>query len=98
MRGLKTHESDKFNVFFALIQDEAKKHNAVFFAHAGDGNDFESPTMEGENVMGWLVPNDKVKEFEPLWKADEVDDNWVDFFTWAVWRDENGEIKIAFED
>ena len=97
MRGLRTQESDKFNLFFALIQDEAKKRDAVFFADAGDGNDFETAEMEGENMMGWLIPNDRVKEFEPIWKSNDVDDDWTDFFTRAIWRDEDGEIKIAFE-
>ena len=98
MRGLRTQESDKFNLFFALIQDEAKKHNAVFFADAGDGNDFENAEMEGENMMGWLVPNDRIEEFEPIWASDDVDDDWFDFFTWAIWRNEDGEIKIEFKD
>lgn len=98
MKGLRTQESTKFNAFFALIQEAAKENNAVFFADAGDGNDFETPSMEGENMMGWLIPEGKVKEFEPLWKSSDVDDTWTDFFTWAVWTRNGDDIKIAFEN
>lgn len=98
MQGLRTQESTKFNAFFALIQEEANKSNAVFFADAGDGNDFETPTMEGENMMGWLIPVDKVSEFEPLWEASEVDDEWTDFFKWVTWARAGNEITIKFEE
>ena len=98
MQGLRKPESEKFNRFFSLIQTEAKKQNAVFFADAGDGNDFETELMEGENMMGWLIPSDKVNEFEPLWKKSDVDDSWIDFFRWATWSRYGTSIKIAFEE
>ena len=98
MQGLRKQESTKFNAFFELIQTAAKRNDAVFFADAADGNEFETPTMEGENMMGWLIPTDKVPEFEPLWKASEVDDTWTDFFKWAVWSRSGNEITIEFED
>lgn len=98
MLGLRTQESDKFNKFFELIQQEAKKVNCVFFADAGDGNDFEDQSMEGEDMMGWLVPNDRVNEFEPLWKEDKVDNNWTDLFKWAIWSKNNGNLQISFKD
>lgn len=98
MRGLRTQESEKFNRFFALIQAEAKKRDSVFFADAGDGNDFETAELEGETMMGWLIPSEKVKEFEPLWEASEVDDSWSDFFQWAVWSMDADNVKIHFEE
>ena len=97
MLGLRTQESDKFNKFFSLIQLEAEKKNSVFFADAGDGNDFETPTMEGEDMMGWLIPREMEKEFQPLWKESKVDDKWSDFFTWALWSKNGNEIMIRFE-
>ena len=98
MLGMKTQESEKFNRFFALVQAEAKKHNAVFFADAGDGNDFETSTMEGENIMGWLIPADRAEEFETLWRKSEVDDKWTDFFVWAVWSIKGESLTIHFEE
>lgn len=97
MKGLKSKESEKFNRFFALIQEEAKKSHSVFFAYAGDGNDFETPTMEGEEIMGWLIPKEKEQNFEQLWITNTVDDSWSDFFTWAVWSMTDGNISISFE-
>ncbi len=97
MRGLRTQESEKFNIFFALIQKEAEKKNHIFYADAGDGNDFETEDMEGENMMGWLIPTEKAPEFESLWKKSEVGDEWADFYVWAVWSKEQGNIRIHFE-
>ena len=97
MRGIRSGESEKFNRFFEQIQREAEKQNAVFFTDAGDGRDFETPTMEGEDMMGWLIPSDRVSEFEPLWDADAVDDSWSDFFGWAIWSKNGETIQIHFE-
>lgn len=98
MKGLRTQESTKFNNFFSLIQSEAEKQGMVFFADAGDGNEFETSSMEGEDIMGWLIPQDKVEEFEPLWEKSNVDDSWSDYFKWALWSIVEGLIKIRFED
>ena len=97
MRGLRKQETEKFHRFFALIQAEAEKHDAVFFADAGDGNEFEAATMEGENMMGWLIPTDRVEEFELLWQASAVDDDWTEFFLWALWTKAGDQIIIRFE-
>lgn len=98
MQGLRKQETEKFERFFAIIQAEAKKHNALFFADAGDGNDFETSTLEGENMMGWLIPSDKVKEFEPLWQSSDVNDSWSDSFVWAIWSKDGNTVKIKFEE
>lgn len=98
MLGLRTQESEKFNAFFNIIQEEAKAQAMVFFADAGDGNEFETDNLEGENMMGWLVPSEKAANFEEIWLADEVDDSWSDFFKWAIWSLNDGKINIKFED
>ena len=97
MQGLRKQESAKFHKFFAIIQEEAKKQGAIFFADAGDGNDFQTAEMEGEDLMGWLVPLDKVEQFEPLWRSSNIDDAWVDFFKWAIWAKSGNSIQISFE-
>lgn len=97
MQGLRTQESEKFNRFFSLIQSEAGKRGAVFFADAGDGDDFETATMEGENMMGWLIPKTKAEEFRPLWERSKVDEEWADFFGWALWKKDGDNISIHFE-
>lgn len=95
MQGLRGQENDKFNRFFEIVQNAAKEKGCVFFADAGDGNDFETATLEGEDLTGWLVPHDKVSDFEPLWEKDDVSDDWSNFFGFAVWEDANSP-KIKF--
>lgn len=98
MKGLRSQESDRFNSYFSLIQAEAEKQEMVFFADAGDGRDFETETMEGEDMMGWLIPKEKADEFEPMWQASEVDDSWSDYYLWAVWAKNGDGISIRFEE
>lgn len=98
MRGLKTQESGKFQNFFALIQEEANKQHAIFFADAGDGHDLVTQGMECEDMMGWLIPFTLSAVFERLWKEDKVDDRWSDYYTWAVWYIDEGTVKIKFEN
>ena len=101
MRGLRTQESDKFCRFFQLIQDEASKQNAVFFAFAGEGRDINLPDMEGEDMSGWLIPQDKADEFEAAWTVDNsmvTLKRWGTFFTWAVWEEHEGKVSISFEN
>ena len=81
-----------------MIQSAAEAKGAVFFADAGDGNDFETPTLEGEDMMGWLIPTDKANEFEPMWEQSDVSDEWSDFFVWAVWKRDGDKIKVEFEE
>lgn len=97
MLGLKTQESNKFKKFFNLVQKTAERNGCVFFLDAGDGRDFENETLEGEDLMGWLIPLEKVAEFEQLWKDDDVSDDWTDFFVWAVWNNDK-ELTVKFEE
>lgn len=96
MVGLRTQETSKFNSFFKLIQDRANERNCVFFLDSGDGNEFETESMEGENLQGWLVPQSKADEFENIWRNNEEDDEWVEFFCWVEWQNQNGIIDVKF--
>ena len=97
MQGLRTQENDKFCRYFSMVQAEAKKTDAVFFLQAGDGNDYVTDTLECEDLMGWLIPKDRVQEFEIIWKANKVDDNWTDYFLWAEWYLEEGKVRVRFK-
>lgn len=96
MLGLRTQESEKFNKFWLLVQEKAAKKGMVFFADCGEGSDFETEEMEGEDFCGWLIPLDKVKEFEPNWKENNVSDKWVDNMIWLEWESINDIISIEF--
>ena len=95
MRGLKTQETSKFNKFFSIVQDAAYKKGCVFFLDAGDGRDFETDLIEGEDLMGWLIPNDQAADFEEKWKNNDVSDEWSNHYVWAIWDDPMS-LKIKF--
>ncbi|RJV72125.1 hypothetical protein DWY90_09910 [Coprococcus sp. AF27-8] len=96
MLGLRTQETNKFILFFELVQEKAKEKESVFFLDSGDGKEFETEAMEGENLQGWLVPLSKVDEFEKIWKDHKENDEYVDFYCWAEWFDNKGKIDIKF--
>lgn len=96
MVGLRKQETSKFENFFAIVQNAAKKTDNVFFLDAGDGREFETDTLEGEDLMGWLVPKEKVSEFEREWDTGDVSDEWSDFYVWAKWENAHNPI-IKFE-
>ena len=96
MQRLRTQETKKFEAFYELIQKKAEEIDCAFFLDSGDGNEFETETMEGENLTGWLVPLSKSDEFEKVWNEFEEDDEWVDFFCWVEWYDSKGKIDIKF--
>lgn len=86
MQGLREQETNKFEKFFSIVQNAANDKECVFFLDAGDGRDFETDALEGEDLMGWLIPKDKVSDFEKEWKTGDVSDDWSDFFVWAIWE------------
>lgn len=95
MLGLRTQETSKFEKYFLIVQETAKKKGCVFFFDTGDGGDFETETLEGEVLMGWLIPEDRVAEFEKLWKSWGMLDDWTDFYKWAIWDNpDNPTIKF----
>lgn len=99
MKGLKTQEEKKFEKYFALVEEEAKKRNCVFFAYAGEGNVTETNDLECEDMMGWLIPAEKSDEFERVWKESHSDSmpGFDDFFCWAEYKFIDGHINIHFE-
>ena len=97
MLGLRTQETNKFEKFIELIQNEATKKEKVFFLDAGDGRDFETNDMEGEDLTGWLIPLSKVDEFKKVWEKAEVDDDWIDFFIFVSWKKKGSRITITFK-
>ena len=98
MRGLRTQESEKFNKFFALIQEEAEKRNSVFFADCGQGDVFEDENFECENLCGWMIPVSEANEFEPLFMKDLNSQHDFDGFYCTVdYTVKDGNIKITIE-
>ena len=97
MLGLRTNESEKFNRFFAVVQEKAKKLGKVFFLYSGHGNDFSIDDMEGEELLGWLIPKEYAEEFQDLFeKRQETEEPWDDYFCRAKWEMNGGKIEIKF--
>ena len=96
IRGLKTNEGKRFEKFFSIVQKTANEINCIFFLEAGDGRDFENEDMEGEDLMGWLIPCEKADEFEHLWFQDKSDENWDNYFGFAVWEENGNSFSIKF--
>lgn len=96
MLGIRTQETEKFNSFMELIQSKASAEDKVFFVDAGEGRTMETDQIECEDLTGWLIPQSKTEEFQPIWENDEVDDEWIEFFCWAEWSENNGLVSIEF--
>ena len=98
MQGLRTQEGKKFDEFFSLVQEEAKKRNSVFFCDCGQGDVFENDSIECEDLCGWLIPNNKVDEFEPHFiKNSEKQHDFDDFYCFVDFKVEGDSVKIIIE-
>lgn len=96
MEGLRTQENIKFEHFFKLVQDNARSKKCTFFLDCGEGNEFETSDMEGEDLCGWLIPDDLKDEFLSEWESN-ISDKWSDFICWVFWeknRDNTISVKI----
>ena len=98
MVGLRTQEDDKFVKFFSLVQDIARGSNSVFFLDSGEGNEIITSEFEGEDLFGWLIPNEKSEEFKREYLSFDVSEKWDPFFKFANWYPDGNDIKIVFEN
>ena len=98
MRGLRTQEGERFERFFSIVQSEAKKGNKVFFCNCGEGHELIRSDMEGEDLFGWLIPEDQASEFEEQYIANTVNEAWDDNLIFADWSEKNGLIVITFKN
>ncbi len=104
MLGLRTQESEKFNCFWKLIQNEANKVECAFFGFAGEGRDFKTPDMEGEDFSGWLVPLSDAKAFEQLWQSCSDDTQKLEHkfpsskFVFAIWHKNTDSVSVEFKE
>ena len=98
MRELRTHENEKFERFFSYVRNAAKKEGCMFFVYSWDGHEYESENMEGEDLFGWLIPEDMVQSFESDFKQDKVSSEWDQYLCFANWEKlGNNELLIHFE-
>ncbi|MDU2293819.1 MAG: hypothetical protein ACLVKS_02210 [Peptococcus niger] len=97
MLGLRTQESDEFMRFFKLVQKEAGKLNAVFFADFGQCGDLIFEDMELDRLFGWLIPEERADDFNKEFVSSKVNEKWDVFCMWVIPEIIDGQLKIKFE-
>lgn len=99
MRGLRKQENPKFEKFIELVQKKASETDCVFFLDCGEGRDFETETMEGEDLSGWLIPNHLVEKFENQFDADQIDSSqWDSCVVFVLWNETKNVISVEFNE
>ena len=102
MRGLRTNEGAKFEKYFAIIEEEARKLGGVFFSETGEGRDLDLEDIEVCDLAGWLIPFDQADEFEALylggkdkeiWDSDRWDDMYI-FVDYILYGDN---VSVKFD-
>lgn len=102
MRGLRTNEGAKFEKYFAIIEEEAKRLGGVFFSETGEGRDLDLEDIEVCDLAGWLVPFDQADEFEALYlgrKDKEIwdSDRWDDMYIFVDYILDGDNVSVKFD-
>ena len=102
MRGLRTNEGAKFEKYFYIVQEEAKKLGGVFFSETGEGRDLDLEDIEVCDLGGWLVPFDQADEFEALYlgrKDKEIWDNerWDSMYIFVDYMFDGNSVSVKFD-
>lgn len=88
---------EKFERFWKLIQDRAEKEESRFFMECGEGREFETDEMFGEDISGWLVPGDQADDFNKEWRKEVPHlDAWADCVCIAEWTRSGDQIDVHF--
>ena len=102
MRGLRTNEGAKFEKYFAIIEEEAKRFGGVFFSETGEGRDLDLEDIEVCDLGGWLVPFDQADEFEALYlgrKDKEIWDKerWDNMYIFVDYMFDGNSVSVKFD-
>ena len=96
MRGLRTQENEKFKKFFSVVQEKAAEKGKVFFLDSGEGRECITKNFDGEDLSGWLIPKKEADKFEEEWENRSKLDKWINYFCFAIWKEEKGIFMIEF--
>ena len=97
MVGIRSQENNKFVCFFERLQKEADNNGCVFFLDCGEGREFSTDILEGEDLTGWLIPKSKADEFGRLFADDANLDEWSEYLTFCEWSLDHGSLSFRFE-
>ena len=86
--------TDKFSEYIVdsvdLLNAQLAHRDLAFFFDAVDVDQRVIGDMHCEDMFGWVVPNDIVKDFEPIWLAgDDAKLEGYDYVC-ASWEDRGG--------
>lgn len=98
-QGLRIQENKKFLNFWKIVQEEASKHDSVFFLDSGEGNEIETAEINAEDLSGWLIPKDQANEFDILFKSfnnKKISERFNDFYMIASWQKINDAFSVIF--
>lgn len=87
----------KDDAFIDLVDNAALAKNCEFFVFSGEGREFETDSIAGEDLFGWLIPKNKVAEFQKEFKDDTVSDQWDDFQCFAIWNMHGNTVSVEFK-
>ena len=96
MVGLRTQEGHKFEKFFALVQEEARSQGSAFFLDCGEGREFETELLCGEDLSGWLIPLAQADKFDSQFKSGVISEAWLEFVRFAQWSKTGDQVRISF--
>lgn len=94
MVGLRTQEDDRFVRFFKIIQEKANKLNSVFFLDCGEGHSVFEDDIICTDCSGWLVPSDKVQDFQKEYDKFQDNESWEKYVAWVTWKKDQSGIVI----
>lgn len=89
--------TDKFSEFIVdsvdLLNAQLAPHGMSFFFDTVDVDQRVIGGKHCEDMFGWVVPNDLVSEFEPVWLAGEDEKlECYNSYVCASWEDRDGEL------
>jgi hypothetical protein len=87
----------KEDEFWNFIQSESAKLGSAFFLSSGEGRDFETETMKGEDYFGWLIPLEKVNKFRCDSRQESLLDNWNKYLKFVIWEKNDDKISVEFK-
>ena len=97
MRELRTQENERFERFFAFVRSAAAAQDAIFFVDCGEGRELVTEELDGEDLSGWLIPQQDADGFQTEFDSGDVSGQWDDFMRIAVWSQSGKEIQIQFK-
>ena len=87
---------NKDDVFWETVQKAAQNENSSFYLNCGEGREFETPEMKGEDLSGWLIPENKESSFSKEYSSGNIDDKWDNYYVFAIWHKNGNDVSIEF--